>query len=194
MKLRSVFSCDWFGNNHLIGPSFDLSLKECGDGSEVELAFIVVVPKLAMLSPVDDGSYREGLWNYDCAELFLGNILTGYYIEFNLSPKGGWWSCSFSSPRVQVAEGPSPRPHIRTEGTISDDSCNPAWSASILIPLSSLPVELNFNPSSTIGNVTFCLQDTEDNQSTTYYSHFDLTSEGSNPDFHRPKSWKRLFE
>jgi hypothetical protein len=189
--MQRALCSDWFGN-FVRGPSFELSLDEY-DG-EPELAFKVDVPKLAVVSPIDDGSYREGLWNYDCAELFLGNPLTGYYVELNISPRGGWWSCSFASTRVPIEEGPIPLPNIRSEGTLSADEFNPAWSASIFIPLSSLPVELDFSPISTVGNITFCLKDAEEKNSTTFLSLFDLTLEGSNPDFHRPKLWGKLFQ
>lgn len=46
-----------------------------------------------------NGDFIEGLWLKDVAEFFLRDSETGEYQEFNVSPRGAWWSCVFSSYR-----------------------------------------------------------------------------------------------
>ena len=50
--------------------------------------------------------FVEGLWHYDCGELWLCNPENGRYIEFNLAPDGCRWACVFALPRLRDGEIP----------------------------------------------------------------------------------------
>lgn len=50
---------------------------------------------------VAPSTFYEGLWKYDCGEVWLYAPATGRYIEVNLAPNGAWWACVFSSARVR---------------------------------------------------------------------------------------------
>ena len=131
----------------------------------------------------DRGGYTEGLWDGDCAELFLVNPVNGAYLEFNLSPKGGWWCCEFTGPRVRAAGAPKALAGVTATGSVTADR----WEAELRIPVASLPAALDFDPEVTRGNVTFCLGASPQR----YFTHADLG--GGNPDFHRPGRWIPLF-
>jgi hypothetical protein len=101
-------------------------------------------PKLAACdnSEGESASFIEGLWSGDCGELFLCNPMSGFYIELNLSPLGGWWSCFFSAPHKRLFEYPVPLSSVTTTSIKNSNS----WSASLTVPLCSLPLELAFDP------------------------------------------------
>lgn len=44
--------------------------------------------------------FTPELWKHDCLELFVASPASGRYVEFNLAPGGGWWSCVFAGPRL----------------------------------------------------------------------------------------------
>jgi hypothetical protein len=125
-----------------------------------------------------EGRFVEGLWEADVVELFLLNPETGFYAEFNLGPRGGWWCCSFRSPRARVDESPNPLPGVKAMANASEF----AWDSSLSVPLHSLPEALAFDPVKTRGNITFCLGAPQQ-----YISLADLG--GGEPDFHRPEKW-----
>lgn len=176
-RILATIDRDWFGAPAAARPHFELGL---------EAGHIVLrgrAAKSPLVVPGDTGGYAEGLWNGDCAELFLVNPDTGYYIEFNLSPKGGWWCCEFTAPRVRAPGAPRALTGVATTATPSDSS----WDSTIRIPVASLPPELAFDPAKTKGNVTFCLGDSPQ----LYLTHADLG--GGTPDFHLPARWVNLF-
>lgn len=45
-----------------------------------------------------------GLWKSTCFEVFLKNIQTGHYLEFNFSPSNEWNTFYFESYRDQLTE------------------------------------------------------------------------------------------
>lgn len=57
--------------------------------------------KPAYLESISAGTFYEGLWRYDCGELWLYSPSTQRYVEFNLAPNGAWWASVFSSPRIR---------------------------------------------------------------------------------------------
>lgn len=176
-SISAVLASDWFGVPHPASPRFTLAYT---DGV---ISFFARADKPALLVPHDAGGYVEGLWNGDCAELFLVNPVTGAYVEFNLSPRGAWWSCAFLAPRVRAPESPAP-----FAGVIASGAVAPAhWEATLRVPVAGLPAELAFDPEVTRANVTFCLGDAPQR----YFTHADLG--GGNPDFHRPGRWLPLF-
>jgi hypothetical protein len=168
---------DWFGTPVAARPQFELGL-DAGD-----IVLRGRAEKAPLVVPGDTGGYAEGLWNGDCVELFLVNPETGYYIEFNLSPKGGRWSCEFTAPRVRAPGAPRDFVGVSTTAKRTDG----AWESTIRIPVASLPAELAFDPAKTRGNVTFCLGDSHQ----LYLTYADL-GDGM-PNFHRPDHWIRLF-
>ncbi len=173
----TVLAADWFGVSHPASPRFTLRLE----AGVITLA--ATADKPALLVPGDTGGYAEGLWEGDCAELFLVNPANGFYAEFNLSPQGGRWCCAFTAPRVRAAGAPAAFAGVSAAGVVSPAS----WSAQLRIPVAALPAELDFDPAVTRGNVTFCLG--ADPQR--YFTLADLG--GGNPDFHRPARWIPLF-
>lgn len=175
--ITATLDKDWFGAPVAEKPAFELRL----DNGDIVLS--AKVAKEPLCVPDDAGAYTAGLWQGDCAELFLVNPDNGAYLEVNLSPQGGWWTCAFSAPRVSAANEPLPLASVSTTGA----AANGAWSASIRIPVASLPRELAFDPARTCGNVTFCLG----NDPQRYMTFADLG--GGTPDFHRPRHWVPLF-
>lgn len=176
-SISTTLDRDWFDEPVDARPHFVLKLDE---GTIVLSASVAKSP---LIVAGDDGSFREGLWNGDCAELFLSNPETGYYLEFNLSPLGGWWRCDFSAPRRRVEGSAVPLAGVTTRGSTASDR----WSAELRIPVASLPEALAFSPEATMANVTFCLGDTPQR----YLTLVDLG--GGDPDFHRPSRWSVLF-
>jgi len=176
--VTAVLNNDWFGAPEAARPSFELV---CADGIVRLAAHVAQAP---LIVPGDTGGFVEGLWEGDCAELFLANPATGYYLEFNLSPQGAWWCCEFTAPRVRAAGAPRALAGVRTTGAAEAGS----WRASIDIPVASLPAALAFVPATTRGNVTFCLGC----EPQRYLTHVDLG--GGRPDFHRPDRWVPLFD
>lgn len=177
LTLSATLEKDWFGEPAAARPRFKLTL---GSG---ELVLRAHVGKVPLTVAADTGRYAEGLWNGDCAELFLVNPETGYYIEFNLSPAGGWWSCEFTSPRVRAPGAPRELVGVTTKSSPGPGD----WAATLRIPVASLPAQLSFDPAKTTGNVTFCLGDSPQ----LYLTHADLG--GGTPNFHLPEKWVKLF-
>lgn len=175
--LSATLDKDWFGAPVVARPRFELGL----DAGHIVLRGLASKPPLTV--PDDSGAYTEGLWNGDCAELFLVNPDTGYYIEFNLSPKGGWWCCEFTAPRVRAPGSP----RALTGVTATAQPTEGAWDSTLRIPVASLPAELAFDPAKTRGNITFCLGDSPQ----LYLTHADLG--GGTPNFHLPEKWVKLF-
>lgn len=175
--ITATLDKDWFGTPVSEKPTFELRLER------EALVLSVAVSKSPLCVAEDGGAYTAGLWQGDCAELFLINPDNGVYLEVNLSPRGGWWTCAFSAPRVNLPEEPLPLTGVITTGVSVGDE----WLASIRIPVTSLPKALQFDPAKTRGNVTFCLG----NDPQRYMTFADLG--GGTPDFHRPQRWVPLF-
>lgn len=176
-NFTAVLDTDWFGSPVAAMPSFEL---RCADGYVTLTAHVTKAP---LVVAGDTGGFVEGLWEGDCAELFLANPDTGAYIEFNLSPQGAWWCCEFTAPRVRAPGAPRELAGVTTTGEARSDS----WSATLKIPVASLPPALAFSTCATRGNVTFCLGNTPQR----YLTFTDLG--GGKPDFHLPSRWIPLF-
>jgi hypothetical protein len=72
------------------------------------LTFDCAVPGTAWCdTTIPPGTFVEGLWEQDVAELFLMDG-SGAYQEFNVSPAGAWWSCVFSAYRQRKSPQPPP--------------------------------------------------------------------------------------
>ena len=48
--------------------------------------------------------FEKGLWDKSVVELFIHDLESSNYLEFNLSPTGAFWLASFSDYRVGEAE------------------------------------------------------------------------------------------
>jgi len=167
---------DWFGGPAPCRPRWAL----CVRGGDLCFRAGADLPPIC-LETDSGGGFVEGLWEGDVAELFLLNPATGFYVEFNLSPRGSWWCCPFDAPRERTAPGPAPLPGARTESTAT----GAGWDSAIAVPLASLPAALAFDPGTTRGNITFCL-----GRPPSYFTAADLG--GGAPDFHRPDKWVAL--
>jgi len=122
------------------------------------------------------GGFLAGLWEHDCAELFLADPVSGRYFEFNLAPNGAWWSCEHTAPRVRAEETDIAMPEVATFAEMSADG---AWLAAMAIPLDLLRARLDFGPRSR-ANVAFMLGGPQ----RIHASAADLG--GGTPDYHRP--------
>ena len=128
------------------------------------------------------GSFQAGLWQYDCAELFLADPVSGRYFEFNLAPNGAWWSCEFTAPRERAETVDIAMPEVATFADLAPDG---AWLAAMAIPLDLLRARLDFGPR-TRANVAFMLGSPQQ----IHASAADLG--GGTPDFHRPRFFPQV--
>lgn len=139
---------DWFGKPAEAESAFRVLL------SATHLTFEVRCGKAPEVDPsAEPGTFHEGLWQYDVAELFLGNPANGHYFEIHISGNGSWWSCHFEEERVRadLHNDPPEGAEATGEEKLAD------WSARLVIPITSLPGDLAFDPATTHGNVCFSL-------------------------------------
>jgi hypothetical protein len=83
------------------------------------------------------GDFLEGLWLRDVAELFLAEP-SGHYQEFNVSPGGAWWCCSFSSYRTRASVQRHPETVV-VECSVDDAG----WQIIFGVRLDELSVDLS---------------------------------------------------
>lgn len=176
----NVIGSDWQGVPLEAQPAFRLVVDPVGGHLEL-LATARKGPSTAIGS--EAGEFHEGLWQHDCAELFLLHPGTGHYMEFNLAPNGGWWSCLFEAPRRQAMIENLPLPGVFAEGLEGIAH----WEARLRIPLASLPESIGSDPMVWRGNATFCLG----NAPRQKFATFAAPAPGL-PDFHRPQDWLPL--
>jgi hypothetical protein len=131
---------------------------------------------------VSAGAFHEGLWHHDVAELFIVGADGDLYLEFNLSPAGAWWACSFDSPRVRSQDQAIPRDQIRTYCTAVGHG---ATHVAMALPLDWLQSRIGALAKSR-ANVSMILGSPNPQFVTTA----DLG--GGEPDFHRPQRYPRL--
>lgn len=147
------------------------------------LWFVATRQAPATCSPgTEPGSFAEGLWEHDVAELFLANPTTGAYLEFNLAPNGAWWAAKFNAPRIRAKAQPD-FPSIVTSHW--EDISYDTWCAAICIPLTLLEKEIGFGAETT-ANATAILN----SPLQTFHSAHKLP--GTEPDFHQPASFIRF--
>lgn len=92
------------------------------------------------LPPWDDdtssaGGFVEGLWHKDVVEAFIADRASSCYQEFNLSPRGAWWSCVFSAYRQRLPVQPA-FPGVETFAERQPTN----WRAAMSIPRSAIAV------------------------------------------------------
>ena len=164
---------DWFCEE--VDPSafFSFSFEK------EALVFRASRPAEALCHPLArEGLFQEHLWEYDVAEFFLSDPVTGNYLEFNLSPNGAHWACLFKSPRCPVGE-------LRETGASSRGTCGPeGWQARADLPLLWLEEHLHFGPRTRM-NVTFIVNSPAQKFLTA------VNIGDGDPDFHRPSRYAR---
>jgi|GEM_PF-6361468 len=76
------------------------SVKIGRDASKKSLAVTFHLPQYFydLFEGLELGSFREGLWQGDCLEVFVFGE-NGKYIEWNLGVSLDWWVCGFDSYR-----------------------------------------------------------------------------------------------
>ena len=169
-------------------PLFGLARDVHGAALQVPVAFSVVMDEWRLWLMVNHrrparihpqarpGLFQANLWQYDVAELFLGDPVSGRYFEFNLAPNGAWWSCEFTAPRVRADTADIAMPEV---ATFSDMAPDGSWLAAMAIPLGLLRARLDFGPATRM-NVAMILESPEQK----FISATDLG--GGEPDFHQP--------
>ncbi len=165
------------------GAPVDPPAAFCLAVDEHRLWFIAHHRAPASLHPqARPGEFQAGLWQYDVAELFLADPVSGRYFEFNLAPNGAWWSCEFSAERVRAEETEVAMPDVATFADMAPDG---AWIAAMALPLDLLRARLDFGAGSR-GNVAMILGSPEQK----FISAAALG--GDSPDFHLPREFPQL--
>lgn len=160
---------DWFGERMKNPPRFVVAV----DAERLYLA--AMVESSAWHDPAtSQGQFVEGLWNKDVAEIFLTNAGDTAYQEFNLSPRGAWWSCAFSKYRKRDSQLFKMPQRVETFSDIQQSS----WKAGLAVPISDLSVPLALEET-TRANVCFVLGKTKRH----YLSWTNI--QNYDPDFHR---------
>lgn len=112
--------------------------------------FIVPVSPKALLLPEPEAPGRtDGLWEKTCFELFLMDVASGSYLEFNFSPSGRWAAYRFDDyragrhdlevapPRIITADpvqsGLAMEAHLRASG-LNEESIRLLLQASPPVP------------------------------------------------------------
>ncbi len=168
---------DWYGAELLPPLCFTLATDP------THLWFVAARQAPATCFPgAEPGSFTEGLWEHDVAELFLADPKSGAYLEFNLAPNGAWWAAKFIAPRVRAVEQPD-FPSIVTSRW--EDVAAGAWCSAIRVPLAVLEKEIGFGAETT-ANVTAILNSPHQ----TFHSAHKLP--GAEPNFHQPGSFIRI--
>jgi len=166
---------DWQGRPVAGNPSFRVVIG----ADRIEFLFATRREPYSAPGSVP-GAFHEGLWEYDCAELYLVNPENRHYLELNLAPNGAWWSCFFDEIRVQADIENQALPNVLAEGLEGVSH----WEARLIVPIESLPSALEFSRQRTHANVAACLG-SEPRQ--TFVSWATLP--GQRPDYHQPAAF-----
>ena len=69
-----------------------------------------------LIPPPSEQNRIVGLWESTCFEVFLKNIETSHYLEFNFSPSTDWNAFSFETYRGELKELELPTPSMTFDG------------------------------------------------------------------------------
>lgn len=130
-------------------------------------------------------SFVEGLWRYDCGELWICNPKNGRYIELNLAPNGCWWSCVFALPRLR--DGKMQVPRCVPDSTWDEH----AWFANMKISWEEVERCIG-SRQDLIGNITL-VEDGCPDKSPPLENLHSVVDLGA-VDFHRPEDWVPLVD
>lgn len=117
------------------------------------------------------GDFVKGLWRLDVIELFVRDLNSKSYQEFNLAPSGAYWSAVFKDNRVPADNHERELGEVDIHSQIDGDS----WFASMRIRKKQLGVgsdNLLINMTAVLSTVT----------ESCYLSL--LPTQSVNPDFH----------
>ena len=171
---RTTIPSDWHANNAPYPIQFSLALDPHS------LFFVTDVHAEPMCdNTLSVGKFVEGLWTKDVAEFFIKEEGSSAYQEFNLSPKGAWWSQSFTSHRVRDI----PAVHTPSVKIFSDLTETRKWSTGIAVPRSYFSIPLSFTEKTKI-NVNFILTHSSQEHFYTYAPPPPV-----NPDFHNSSNF-----
>lgn len=130
--------------------------------------------------------FVEGLWRFDCAELFLLNPANSRYVEFNFSPSGAWWCCAFSAPRQRDTSVQPPNVRFENAEIRSD-----GWTLEVSLDWSDIEAILG-SREGLKGNVTLILGGCPDENPP--LENLLTVAPLTAVDFHRPHEWLPLEE
>jgi hypothetical protein len=151
---------------------------------EIKIEFEVDQPAFQD-SSVAPGVFHEGLWRFDCGELWLASSVSSRYLEFNLSPSGAWWSCAFSEARVRDTNCAPPQ--VISSGEVSETG----WRACLSVSMSEVRRCLgDDNEPNT--NVTLVLGGCPDTDPP--LENLLSVVRLKEVDFHRPQDWIPITE
>jgi hypothetical protein len=148
----------------------------------IEVTFFAPGPPFFCLE-VGPSDFHEGLWRFDCGELWLCNPENGRYLELNLAPNGAFWSCVFALPRLRDGDIKSPLCLTRS---ITDME---GWFSTLTISRSEIERSLG-TFDGLIGNVTLILGGCPDVDAPLENLHSAVPLGAV--DFHRPQDWVPL--
>lgn len=134
----------------------------------------------------DATGFHEGLWRFDCAELFLANPANGRYVEFNFSPSGALWCCAFSAPRQRDTSVQPPNVRFENAEIRSD-----GWTLEVSLDWSDIEAILG-SREGLKGNVTLILGGCPDENPP--LENLLTVAPLTAVDFHRPHEWLPLEE
>lgn len=165
-------------------PKVDATYRIAEDHRGITVHF-AVQSQAFFNQEVNEGDFYEGLWKYDCGELWLHDTTSGRYIEFNLAPNGAWWSCVFESARKRDSECKSPR--CITGGTVEEGF----WQSSLSVTYAEIARCLG-NTEGLRGNVTLVVGGCPDLE--VPLDNLHSIAPLAAVDFHRPQDWLPLIE
>lgn len=128
------------------------------------------------------GEFIEGLWTTDVAEVFLQDAQSGEYQEFNVSPVGAWWSCSFSGYRKRHTAFRKPAT-LCSAGVVEDAR----WEVVFGVRIDELSIRFDTTTLVHVAVIS-CTQDSERGEGSVvprYFSSHPIR--GLEPDFHHPE-------
>lgn len=133
--------------------------------------------------PLEPG-FIEGLWRFDCGELFLFQPETSRYLEINIAPNGAWWSCVFSD--VRCRDGGVEPPIIQV---MTSDSEEGNWRIGFRLSRREIARCIG-SADNLLGNVTLILGGCPETDVPLGNLHSVATLGAV--DFHRPHEWVPL--
>lgn len=169
---------DWHDAEMLPAPGYSLACDP------LDLWFVAHHRAPAVAHPqARPGGFLPELWQYDVAELFLADPVSGRYLEFNLAPNAAWWCCEFTAPRVRADAAEIAFPDVRTWADLAPDG---SWVATMAIPLDVLRARISFGEGSR-ANVCMVLGTPEQRFLTASHQ-----PGGGEPDFHQPEKFPQV--
>lgn len=179
---RTAISHEWHGSP--VSPPLLFSL-----GLDSEALWFTASRAAAPLCDLSlsCGSFVEGLWEKELAEVFLCSAEGTRYLEINLSPTGAWWSCSFHSYRARDSSAALEGVTAWAE-TVTVQA--KSWEATLRIPTASIASAVTFTPKSAEvrANVSGVMIM---GASPLYLSYSNL--EATQPDFHLTDKFSALL-